>query len=81
MAFLTAYLPIYLLCQGLFLKNIQNISDKEFSWKPVSPWGLVLLSIFISDLNDGAESTLRKFTDDTKLGGRADTVEVCTVIQ
>ena len=64
------------------------ISSTEFSWMPVtcsaserSVMGLVLLNIFISDLDEGIESTLSKFADDTKLGGVADTPEGCATIQ
>lgn len=35
----------------------------------------VLFSIFVSDLADGAEWILSRFTDGTKLGGAADTPE------
>ena len=43
--------------------------------------GSVLFNIFISDLNEGIVSTLRKFIDDMKLGGMADTAEGCAAIQ
>lgn len=33
----------------------------------------VLIKIFITDLNDGAECILGKFADSTKQGGAADT--------
>lgn len=37
--------------------------------------------IVISDLNDGAEYILRKFTDGTKLGGVADIPKGCAAVQ
>jgi len=64
------------------------ISYAEFSWRPVasrvpqgSVLGLILFNIFVSDLDGGIESTLSKFTDNTKLVGVADTAKGCAAIQ
>lgn len=40
-----------------------------------------ILFDIINDLGDGADSTLSKFTDDTKLGGVIDMSEACAAIQ
>ena len=40
-----------------------------------------MFSIFIDNLNEGIVSTLTKYTDDTKMGGVADTPEGCAAIQ
>ena len=64
------------------------ISDTKSGWKPLttsvptgSILGPILLRIFMSDLDDGAECTLSRFADDTKLGGVADTPGGCVAIQ
>ena len=64
------------------------VSGVESGWRPVTtgvPWGLllnlVLFNIFISHLDEGIESTLSEFAEDTELGGVADTLEGFATIQ
>ena len=41
----------------------------------------ILHNIFINDMDDMTECILSKFSDNTKLGGVADTLEGATLIQ
>jgi len=43
--------------------------------------GPILFNIFINGLDDGAELSLRRLVDDTKLGGVADMPEGCAAVQ
>ena len=68
--------------------QVVMINGAESSWWPVissvPQWSvlrLVLLTIFINDLDEWTESTLSKFADYTKLGEEADIPHGCTAIQ
>jgi len=60
----------------------------SFSWRPLTsgvPQAFIIgpfpLSLFINDLDDGTEHTFSKLTDNTNLGGVADTSGGCVLFK
>jgi len=63
------------------LQTWRKESVLEGFFPQASVQGLILFTIFISDLDESIECILSDFADDTKLGGEADTPGGCVAIQ
>ncbi|KAF7246710.1 RNA-directed DNA polymerase from mobile element jockey [Varanus komodoensis] len=69
-------------------KQRVTISEESSGWRPVTSWvpqgsvlGLILFNLFINDMEEGVNSLLIKFADDTKTGAVATTEEQVLQIQ
>jgi len=60
--------------------NNQSTSSRQLVTSGVPVLGPTLFNILMNDIESGIEHTLRKFADDTKLSGAADTLVVNTLV-
>ncbi|KAJ7406023.1 hypothetical protein WISP_136290 [Willisornis vidua] len=67
--------------QHSFLRVKSRLSNLCSFYDKGSILGPVLFNIFVKDLDTGLEGILSKFTDDTKLGGAADSLKGKEVLQ